>query len=317
MKRADRAILLSRVPLWLLSTVARLKSLFKLSFSQYPLHKKGCLNRQPLFILGGGRSGNTLLRSMLMAGGDIAIPPESYVLPKAIRLFRSYNYLPWDQLSSLIISEFQAYKEFYTWQIDLSLCYSECRELPKHHQTLANIIDVIYRHYAREQGVETEFWGDKTPINALYAHHIVKLFPQAHYIHLIRDPRAVVASYLKTGMHNDVASVSRLWKTVNNRLNRYLKNKLVVSYEDLVISPEQTMQKTSEYLGIPYTDKMINHHLSNKSLGDVVAHEHHSNVKKALTTSSLKKWQQSLTENDLSTIKHIINGCACSNMYKL
>jgi protein-tyrosine sulfotransferase len=304
-KRADRAILLSRTPMWVLTTIARLKSLFKLSFSQYPLYNKGCLNRQPLFILGCGRSGNTLLRSMLMAGDEIAIPPESYVLPKTIRLFRAYNYLPWDQLSSLIIGEFQAYKEFYTWQLDLSPCYSECRQLPKHQQTLANIIDVIYRHYAREQGVESEFWGDKTPINALYVAHIVKLFPQAHFIHLIRDPRAVVASYLKTGMHKDAGSVARLWKTVNNRLSHYLKPSLakqIITYERLVKKPEQTLQEIAQGLKISYSDKLVNHYQSGTQLGDVAVHEHHQNVGKKISTENIYKWKSHLSEAELKTV---------------
>lgn len=311
MRRADRAILLSRLPLWLLTSGARIKALCKLSFSHYPLHRKGCLKRQPLLILGCGRSGNTLLRSMLMAGGEIAIPPESYVIPKTIRLFKAYNYLPWEQLCSVIIGEFQAYKEFYTWQLDLAPCYKECRQLPKHQRTLANIIDVIYRHYAREQGVVTEFWGDKTPVNALYSKHIVKLFPQARFIHLIRDPRAVVASYLNAGMHSDVYSVARLWKTVNNRLVKYLNpssSKLVITYEELVQSPSSAIEVVAKHVGVTYSEKLVHHYRSSSSLGDVLEHEHHQNVTQKITTKSLYKWKNYLSDKQLSEISRLLKG---------
>lgn len=320
MTRADRAILLSKIPLWMLTVASRAISLFNLPFSRYPLYRKGCLVHQPVLILGCGRSGNTLLRSMLAAGGEIAIPPESYVLPKTIRLFKAYNYLPWEQLSGLIVSEFQAYKEFYTWRLDLSSCHSECRLLPKRQQTLANIIDVIYRHYARENGVESEYWGDKTPINALYVQHMIKLFPDARFIHLIRDPRAVVASYIKAGMHSDICSVAKLWKTINNRLGRNLKpnmDSLIISYEELVQNPEETLQKTARHIGISYSEDLLNHHLWSRELGDVSAHRHHENVTRPLTTLSLDAWQKLLSESEILSISQVVAGAFGSERYEL
>ena len=35
---------------------------------------------EPLFIIGAPRSGNTLTRRVLMASGQIYIPPETYVI---------------------------------------------------------------------------------------------------------------------------------------------------------------------------------------------------------------------------------------------
>jgi len=48
---------------------------------------KSNLSCVPFFIIGSGRSGNTLLRSILSGSSDISIPPESYRLPFAIKKF--------------------------------------------------------------------------------------------------------------------------------------------------------------------------------------------------------------------------------------
>ena len=61
----------------------------------------------PFFIVGSGRSGNTLLRAVLTGHSKVAIPPESYVLAKTIRRFRSYSFLNWSLLVRMILSEFE------------------------------------------------------------------------------------------------------------------------------------------------------------------------------------------------------------------
>ncbi|HEX6923051.1 MAG TPA: sulfotransferase, partial [Bacillales bacterium] len=62
------------------------------------------LSCRPFFIIGSGRSGNTLLRTILFQNPDIVIPPESYVLGKAIRRYRQLSWLEWEELCSVVIS---------------------------------------------------------------------------------------------------------------------------------------------------------------------------------------------------------------------
>ena len=50
-------------------------------FNRYPLSDhKGTLSCQPVFVISAGRSGTTLLRSMLAASFQIAIPPETQII---------------------------------------------------------------------------------------------------------------------------------------------------------------------------------------------------------------------------------------------
>ena len=74
---------------------------------------------RPFFIVGSGRSGNTVLRRMLCAHGDLHIPPETYVLGDVIRVFRRHRGLLWRDLVPLVLGKFEFYPEFVTFDVSL------------------------------------------------------------------------------------------------------------------------------------------------------------------------------------------------------
>lgn len=297
------------MPQWAISTIFRLASLLRLPLNRYPLYRPGTLDNQPVFILACGRSGNTLLRSMLTAGDELAIPPESYVLPKVIRLFRAYNFLPWNQLCSLVLGEFQAYKEFYTWKTDLGRVAPKLRALGAGKRTLANILDLIYREYAVQTGFQGERWGDKTPINSIYANRIAKVFPQAHYIHLVRDPRAVAVSYREAGLYPDLESGALFWREANKTIENVAHDLSIelVSYESLVTNPKQTLQRLCTHCGIHFSDAMVEHHRKASRLGDTAVHSHHKNTLKALTPEYMDKWRKTLSGAEIEGLNQTLS----------
>lgn len=118
-----------------------LRNLFSL---RYPIaNKDNNISCTPFFIIGSGRSGNILLRAVLVSHPKLAIPPESYVLPRTVRIFQAYNFLPWKELVKLIVGEFESNQDFYTWGINLHGVYDRILSLDKDDRTLANIIDKI------------------------------------------------------------------------------------------------------------------------------------------------------------------------------
>lgn len=298
MSRATRAIRLSKIPLLFILIYNRLKSLVNMFHNKHPLYRKGCLSNQPVLILASGRSGNTLLRSMLTAGDELAIPPESYVLPKVIRLYKSYNFLSWELLCSLIISEFEAYKEFYTWNTSLVDSHQKARDLPKNKRTLANVLEIIYLEYANQNGFTSGRWGDKTPINSLYADKIAKVFPEAYYIHLIRDPRAVAVSYRSAKLHPDLESGMKFWIESNKRIDSIKVKKVFIKYENLVEAPGAILNEICDFCKFKFNSDMLNHHLKSKRLGDTDMHVHHFNVTRVLTKEFIDKWKQKVSEHD-------------------
>lgn len=279
--------------------------------SGFPLYKKQ-LSCQPFFIVGSGRSGNTLVRRMLMAGEEVSIPPESYILPRAARKFLMYNYLPWNELAALIVAEFESHPEFSHWQLPLLQVQLKARALKGKERSFANIIDLVFQQYAIQQHMKKLPWGDKTPGNALFLDHICSAFPEAKYIHLIRDPRAVFASYVSSGIlpattiaeKNDIIT---LWLDSHQKIEKckrqFDSNQFIeVHYESLVKQPELQLKTICQHLNIQFKQTMLDY-WQKKPDGDMQALQHHANTANPVSDSSLNKWRELVSHDELMLIE--------------
>lgn len=266
--------------------------------------------KEPFFIIGCGRSGNTLLRSMLISGGEASIPPESYVWPRIIRIYETYNFLPWEKICSLIIAEFEAYKEFYTWEINLFKAHEKARRLPKSKRSLSYIIQVVYSTYQEEKNEEHRLWGDKTPINTLFIDKILKVYPKAKYIHILREPKDVTSSYVKAGLYEKHKDAANFWISAIEKVSS-LKKKIQpnkfhqVQYENLVRFPEHELKKICKFLNMSYSPKMLDFWKNKDSLGDVKYGKHHANIGSPINEDSIGKWKDVLNEEQENIIDEL------------
>lgn len=295
-------------PLFLISFLLKIKLIFwRLLFFRKELTVKHSFN-EPFFIIGYGRSGNTLLRSMLVSGGDVSIPPESYMLPRLIKLFKVYNFLPWNDLVNVIIGEFEAYPEFHTWGIQLINAKKNARNLPLKKQTLSNIINEIYKDYSFQKNKKILRWGDKTPVNLRFIDKLVQVFPDAKYIYMKRGTNDAIASALKNdiykGLHQAIEYYNICEKKINFLRNRLDHNQLLeIEYENLVRHPETTLVKVCDFLEIDFKSKMLEFWKTKAELGDVGIHKHHENIGNPLSTNSIGKWKLSLNTDQIQEIE--------------
>ena len=272
----------------------------------------------PFFIIGSGRSGNTLLRAVLCNHSKISIPPESYVLPNMVRKFKSYNYLPWKELIKIIIGELESHNQFYTWEIDISPVYQRLLKIDNKDRTLQTIVNEIYTYYSEEKFPGFEIWGDKTPLNTLNLGWINKLYPNAKYIHIIRDGRDVVSSYLKMGRYDTVEEACQRWNNSINLAKKFGSNKgerqyYEIRYENFVTNPKDEINKVCNFLNIEYEKGMTDHRNSIDVLGDVKKLKHHNNLKRPINDDSIEKWKKNLNKKE----KCLTNKYLEENLQKL
>ena len=284
------------VPAQVVNTLRVLKQLTQRS----PLSNQGSLHIQPVLIIGSGRSGNTLLRAILVAQGQIAIPPESYVLGALIHEYQIYNFLPWSLLARLIISRFESHPQFIHWSIPLTPVYQQCLALEADHRTLADAIDVLYQSYATSKQVIATRWGDKTPLNTLHLDAIRLVFPNAQYIHMLRDGRDVVQSYIQSGIYQEADEAADRWLMSVDNAHRLQSNLpasqfLELRYEKLVLEPRHSLEEVCQFLGISYSQNMLEFWKSSENLGDTSL-EHHANVRNPINRDSIGKWKTNLSE---------------------
>jgi len=99
---------------------------------------------------------------------------------------------------------------------------------------------------------------EKTPSHILHIRRIIKLFPTAKIIYIMRDPRAVISSMLHSKFFhfaNSVEEALTLYTTYINAAKPYLhyKNLYLVKYEDLIAQPRVTLQKILQFIGVKAT----------------------------------------------------------------
>lgn len=92
-----------------------------------------------------------------------------------------------------------------------------------------------------------------------------RLFPEARFLHLTRDPRDVIASWLKFGWVGNGWAGAREWRTlqrewlaVRGRIpeDRWME----LRFEDLVAAPEERLREVAAFAGFDYDDAMLRFH---------------------------------------------------------
>jgi hypothetical protein len=130
---------------------------------------------------------------------------------------------------------------------------------------------------AREAGQEITWVAEKTPSNIFAVTALAALFPDAKFLHVVRDGRDVLAShrdvrqrmlaegslarYART--HFSVRRVSARWNAAAAAHRRAahdpeLENRyLMVRYEDLVSEPQTELQKVGGFLGLELESRTL------------------------------------------------------------
>ena len=267
--------------------------------SRFPL--TGELPQQPFFVIGAARSGNTLLRAILANSEQLVIPPESYALGNIVRVWHRLNFLEWEELVRVVLGAFASHDEFYTWDLDLKELYQQLNGLPESDKNLATCLSMLFFSYRDRHQPYATRWGDKTPLNSEYLPWLNLVFPQAQYIHIVRDGRDCVASMMRAGFQDgDLQMAALEWqvRVANNlRLGGQLPENqfMEIRYEKLVTDPVQEIERVCRFLGIAFDQGMLDTGRNFNQLGDTVTLDHHRNVANPINAASLGNWRSELT----------------------
>ena len=211
---------------------------------------------RPIFIGGGGRSGTTFLASMLGAAAGTVVTPESQFKTEIGRFQPVRGF---DGARALTAVE-RAWR-FKIWQ--LALADDDRRQaagLVSWPELLAFVVD----RYAAAHGRDgASVWIDHTPENITFVPLLARWFPDARFVHIVRDGRALLASVKKLdwNMHGPTAG-GRWWGFLIGQglaAENYLPPDHItrVHYETLVEEPEPTLRRLCARLQLDYTPEML------------------------------------------------------------
>ena len=153
------------------------------------------------FIVGAPRSGTTLLRFMLDSHPDIAIPPETGFLAQAAL---KPNAGPREFVQHL--ESFDTWPDFH---LERESLLDRLSRMPTFD--LSDAYRAFYAAYAAR--FSKPRYGDKTPIYAFHMQKIQELFPEAAFIHIIRDGRDAALSLEKQWFSpgKGMAAQAKMW----------------------------------------------------------------------------------------------------------
>lgn len=253
----------------------------------------------PVFIIGSARSGTTLMRAILTAHPALHIPPETACF-SAIRKFHRYRRLPWSDALRIVLTAFEYHRTFARFlDRPLTPLYQELVEMPPAVRSLAFVLHRFYMFHASLMKPEATRWGDKTPWNTFALRSIDGVFPDARFLHMVRDGRDVVASLLTMGRYTDASEAARRWVAsirVARRFGaRHPDRYLEVRYEDLVTELPREVERVCAFLDLPRDERMLRHHEVHHVVGDVENVAHMAGARGAVHAASIGKWQTTLS----------------------
>src|SRR5579875_2300404 len=214
---------------------------------------------RPIFVLGCPRSGTTLLQLMLHAHPRIAIPPETRFLIAAYRSRRAFGDLREERNRRALAGSIVGRRA--TLFYDLGLDPHEItEEIAAGPPTLGSAFGIIFRAYARRFGKPR--WGDKRPGYYEDIPALLRLFPDAQLVHLIRDGRDCVGS-LKAmpWFEHDICAAIATWNEAIDSGYRAARRLppgsfFQLRYEQLVAAPEEQLTALCAFLGEDYDPAM-------------------------------------------------------------
>jgi len=259
------------------------------------------------FIIGRERSGTTLLRTLFDAHRNVNIQIEFHFIllfyfkyGKVVNWQRSrlrefYNNLRRLPQFNLITIDEKKLKE------DIMRCEGSC--------TFGELCRVVlYNYVSFFPKEEIILLGDKCPYYSLYCEMLLEVFPEAKFIHLVRDPRDNILSMLKVHFESRFfSSLAYRWKYYNKKIeeskSKHPGSFFTIKYEDLVNAPEAHLQEICGFLEVPYDVEMPEFYNKKDELMKVYPAEVFTKIHKSLfrkiNGQHVSEWKKKITKAQL------------------
>lgn len=244
----------------------------------------------PIIIGGCGRSGTTLLRVMLDSHHRLYFGPES-------RLFLRE---PFDE--ARLASRF-------------ALPVDRVADLRDQALSRANFIELFFRECSR--AADKARWGEKTAKNVTALEFIFEVYPNARFLHVIRDGRDVVCS-LRNHPRFTVRDGTLLAQTSCNPLDacitRWLadvqagmrfrgdERYLEIRYEDLATDPSSTIRRVLNHVGEPWDVGCLRHHTFCDRTRNAIYFPESPEALLPVYKSAVGRWQRDFDNEDAAYV---------------
>lgn len=263
---------------------------------------------QIIFVTGVGRSGTSLLQSILNAHSRLRALPETkffkkYVLPEFVGGQPSTK-------SNRIIQELRGDTGFAL----TGVIGEELLRTPQVMEagTYLKVYEGLLTGYLESKD-EVQFVVDKDPLFVNFPEIMEQLFPGARLIQIIRDPRDVILSRKKSGWGKNEPFLKHLYATRFGLANSFHLGKTyfkdtfyALKYEDLLLQPAATVKALCDFLELPFESEMLAYYKSSDALFDENRETWKKNIKQPIIKDNSNKWKKELSRREICLIEHFL-----------
>lgn len=284
----------------------------------------------PIFVVGASRSGTALIRSVLNRHECIHIAGETHYFDDLRRKLGDAATRPLSQSEMELCARYflpLAHRPYghggtvNAAPLAASRLHEEAARLDVGGDGYLEAFCRLHANLERRPS-RLRRWGEKTPRHVFRLPEIFERYPNAQVIAIIRDPRAVVASYRDWHLHQhgeeadegyaqearrtrhsyDPGIISMMWRAaaraaIEAHRQHGRDRVLLQRYEDLVSEPEATCRHVSGWLGLPFSSAMLDVPLHNSSFE---AFDESAGVRK----EPVDRWKRILRPKEIAIVQH-------------
>lgn len=205
----------------------------------------------PVFVIGSQRSGTSFLYRLIQKYLKIGFGRDNGLFVRKMKMLDYYGDLKNDanlrRLLTDILNEPDVKRRFPELEIDVDAFISQMDE-----RTYPELVRRFYAEWAYLKGANR--WGGKTPDYSIYTAELLELFPDAKFVHIIRDGRDVALSLFRLdwGAKSPIVAAKHWKERVEAACNfgRTLDDSqyLEIRYEHLVQFPEEIFENLIHFL---------------------------------------------------------------------
>jgi hypothetical protein len=262
--------------------------------------------RGPVLVVGPPRSGTTLLQAILVNSGIYFPMPETHFFSQVAYGAPERNLSKEDRQKVMhILAKKVRIKidEQIIWELESKI----------------DIFEYIVGTFNMEK---KETFLEKTPRHVFFYKEIMKYYPDARFVCIIREPKNIVSSQISKSSKpgKSIIRLSFLYNKIANSILDVRKNDnvLVMRYEDLTNEPEKTTRNLFEFLNIPYDPSFVDNVAAPP--GILLPHETWKNRNlelEKIQQNDPDKWRDALSEGQANVVNYLTKSYASQFGYVL